>query len=348
MEFNKEDSYRVKGIAVIFLVFHHLCYRDGLFQEFGMRSILPVSTVVNLAVLARVCVTIFVFVSAYGLASIFTKTGDSAGRFIYKRWLRLMSAFWIVYPLQIAFTYMNGETLNDKFQGEYYLIIFDFLGLSDFFQSASLTGINWYMFLAQLIIAITPVMCSATRKYGFLTLLYIFILMQFMSGILGGNNGGDLIGYAFAIGLGNYCATNEVFHRFKVKKKSILIVCSGFVFLSMLYLKYKMSQSSFDFKWLQNVALSVAALSLCVFVTIVLSKDVVFKYLGKYSSNIYFIHIFIVWCKPLHRYFTHVIVLVPVIVLISFVLSYFIESVKKLAKYDKIIMFLGNVSFPFH
>lgn len=70
MTFSKNDTARVKGIAILMLLFHHLFYNPKLIEQ---REIVfhfvPQEKITAVAIGARICVWIFVFLSAYGLAS---------------------------------------------------------------------------------------------------------------------------------------------------------------------------------------------------------------------------------------------------------------------------------------
>lgn len=67
-QFSKKDTNIVKGVAIIAMLFHH-CYVTNInFKAHGV-SFAPLSkgTVVTLSLWAKVCVGIFVFLSAYGI-----------------------------------------------------------------------------------------------------------------------------------------------------------------------------------------------------------------------------------------------------------------------------------------
>ncbi len=345
MQFGKDDSARVKGIAIILLCFHHMCYRPEYFSTYNMHTWLPQSLVIELAVLARVCVPIFAFISAYGLATIFNKKkeSESAGRFVFKRWITLMAAWWFAYPIQILALYLQGNSLSSVFQGHYQYIFLDFMGWSDFFKTQMLVGINWYMFLAQLVVVLTPLLSVLNKKFRFLSLIYVFLAMQCLGGYFSSNFGGDYVNYLFPIALGNYLATNDVFEKIKVKHK--VPVSFGFLalFLGMMLVKYFTSKSSFNFRGIQYVAFGIAIFALCAMTALLFRWDVVLKFLGKYSGNMYFIHIFIVRSTLLHKYVGNVLLLILISLVLSLGISVLIELVKKGIRYDKLIRKIANV-----
>lgn len=338
MQFTKDNSARVKGIAIILLCFHHMCYRPEFFSSYKMTTFLPKSWVVEMAILARICVSIFAFISAYGLATIYInkKDSESSGKFVFKRWIILMSAWWFAYPIQILALYLQGGSLSSVFDGRYSDIFLDFMGWSDFFQTKMLVGINWYMFLAQLIIVLTPALCTISKRYKFLSLIYVFLILQCLSGLFQSNFGGDYANYLFPIALGNYLAVNDVFAKIKVRFKFPSTIAFLVVFLLMMAFKYLTSKSSFDFRKLPFVAFGVAIFALCNLVALLFPSDVVLKFLGKYSGNMYFIHIFIVRSAWLHKHVSNVLLLLLISLTVSLGISFLIEQAKKWIRYDRL------------
>ena len=65
---SRDDSLAVKGIAVLMLLFHHLYCSTGRFDGYAV-SFFPFSeeSIVELALLFKNCVSIFAFISSYGL-----------------------------------------------------------------------------------------------------------------------------------------------------------------------------------------------------------------------------------------------------------------------------------------
>lgn len=61
------DSYELKGIALLMLLFHHLFYiRNGLYDDIALGG---TNVVQYVALACKLCVAVFVFLSGYELAS---------------------------------------------------------------------------------------------------------------------------------------------------------------------------------------------------------------------------------------------------------------------------------------
>lgn len=336
MTFSKDDSLRVKGIAIILLIFHHMCYRASFFEQYAMKIYLPQARVIDLAVLARICVFIFAFVSSYGLATLFTKddTQSRPGAFVAKRWLSLMSAWWFAYPVQVIATLLSGKELGAIFKGNVIYVLLDILGWSDFFHTPMIAGINWYMSLSQLIIVLTPLLCLISKKFKSVSILYAFIAVQVLRSVHVSDFGGDYANYLITIVAGNYLATNEVFRKLQIKKHWRAVIISGLVFVAAMSARYFISKRAAGFQKHTSGLMALAVVALCIGVSLVLRKDVVFKFLGKHSGNMYFVHIFIVRSVLLHKYVSYVPLLILISIAGSLALSVLMEWVKKLVHYD--------------
>ena len=64
----KHDSFAIKGLAIILMLFHHLYCTADRFNGFEI-DFTPFSQtfVVNVAFLFKVCVSLFAFITGYGL-----------------------------------------------------------------------------------------------------------------------------------------------------------------------------------------------------------------------------------------------------------------------------------------
>ena len=66
MILRKEDTLALKGVALLFLLSHHLFYlNDGVYDDIllGMGHYL----VQEIGIMSKICVAFFVFLSGYGL-----------------------------------------------------------------------------------------------------------------------------------------------------------------------------------------------------------------------------------------------------------------------------------------
>lgn len=156
----KQDSSCVKGIAIILMLFHHL------FNDYPEYDGYPVSyapfsgdRLTQIALLAKVCVALFVFVTGYGLSKSYRASRD-AGRlenprdylhFSAVRWWRLMSQYWLTFILAVLCQPL-GRTLVEAYGGPlattWPRMIIDVFGLSFAAQTPPLNPTTWYLTLA--------------------------------------------------------------------------------------------------------------------------------------------------------------------------------------------------------
>ena len=67
--FTKEKTNQCKGVAILFLLFHHLFRTEKIIESHNMQFFfLDVKTAAIIGSSLRVCVWIFAFLSAYGLS----------------------------------------------------------------------------------------------------------------------------------------------------------------------------------------------------------------------------------------------------------------------------------------
>lgn len=343
MDYTKDDSLRMKGIAIILLIFHHMCNNAYWFESFNMTSLLPQARIMDLAVLARVCVWIFAFVSAYGMATIFLKSDEQStpGIFVAKRWLSLMLAWWFAYPVQVIATLLSGTNIVNQFNGNIIYAFLDFMGWSDFFHTPMITGANWYITFAQMIIVLTPLLCLFTKRFRSVSIIYAFFAVMILRDVFRSRYGGDYAYYIIVIVAGNYLATNDVFKKIHIRKPWRATFLFGLVFIAAMSARFFISKRASSFLKYTSGCMALATIALCFGVTLVMKRDVVFKFLGKYSANMYFVHIFIVRSVLLHRYVSYVPLLVLIAVAGSLLISILLEWIKKVVRYNCIFRYLS-------
>lgn len=149
------------------MIFHHLFYKAENYQDFVIRfSPFSEERINFYALLCKVCVAIFVFISGYGVAASYRKqfgrdepTAGEGTSFIGKRIWKLWTLYWFAFLLTLLCQPL-GRKITEAYGGELksiavYLLL-DALGLSYLFGTPTLNPTWWYMTLALLIIAGIP------------------------------------------------------------------------------------------------------------------------------------------------------------------------------------------------
>ena len=142
---NKTDSDAIKGIAIIMLYMHHLYHSDRWKSYEIVWGGVPSERIISIAVFCRICVAIFVFISAYGISKQYIKFSDKGIDFLWKdalfRFIKLMLSLWTIFiPMLILSAILNVHTFNEVYMiSESYPVIMgikyfliDLLGLAYF------------------------------------------------------------------------------------------------------------------------------------------------------------------------------------------------------------------------
>ena len=103
--FKKRHSAITKGAAVIFLLLHHMLLFDA--NRSGI-TFLPFSKdlSVTLGLFFKVCLPIFIFISAYGLAIAYRDNPQKG--FAPARAARLMLNYWVIFVVTIIAVLINN------------------------------------------------------------------------------------------------------------------------------------------------------------------------------------------------------------------------------------------------
>lgn len=351
----KEESAALKGVAILLMIFHH-CYRSEdriaahpelIFDPFQAGQILQIG------LYCKICVCIFAFVSGYGLLYGYRKNQQNSLRITDAGWVKrhllsTLSGFWFISFLSCILLGITGRINIERWGNtrvKVFLGIFsDCLGLSGLFDGKTLNGSWWYMGAAVTFIVLLPILAAGIKRFGgFVCMALIFLLPRVLKiGFLGGRSP-----YSFlaVFALGAIFCEYDLFQRFemlKVVKNEKLNEGIRFVILLLWVLagiwSYKRVPISQYWEY-QFVWIPTGVILFCkgyLFRIGFLKK--ILQYLGKHSMNIWLVHTFVrdhlkayVWSA---RYF----LLVPlVILLISLVISYAVDILKKYSGYDHLV-----------
>ena len=341
--FDKRQSLKVKGVAILMLVFHHLFYNPKLVQQSGMKFLFfPYEWGQLVAVAARICVWIFVFLSAYGLEYQYQahKNEESTLQFIIKRWISLMKNFWIVFIVaMIIYAVKLGNPLA-AYGYHLYRCFLDFMGWSDFFHFQTMSAVWWYMCFAQILIIVIPLLDIVCEKFGLAAFLIAFIALQYLPAGIYSEYGGRYTIYLMSAMLGVYCAKTGFLNRilsregkFKIVKAVVLFTVS----VGLIVMKHCIKPKD---EWLLTTLISaVAAFLIVILVSKYFTNAIVEKiliFLGKHSGNIFMMHKLIYIYATRCIIFSHIAVICYILlVAASIVFSICIEFVKKKIHYNE-------------
>nr|WP_294528951.1 acyltransferase family protein [uncultured Blautia sp.] len=171
--FSKNVTNILKGTGIILMLFHHLfsCSSD-LVEKYQVSSrLIPMDKIMTISALSKICVAVFVFVSACGITiSLSQKSQSQQAGYIWHRYKKLASGFLLVYLISILTFFLRTDRLGVYFKegplkGIFYMLI-DASGLASFFGTPSYNETWWYMSVAILMIFAMPLLISLYDRFG--------------------------------------------------------------------------------------------------------------------------------------------------------------------------------------
>ncbi len=165
LNLSRQDTEALKGIALVFLLIHHLFYiQNGQYDDF---YILGHGIVGIIGKVSKVCVPLFVFLSGYGLMAGAEKVSRiSLKEFYIKRFTKLYSNYWLIWLLFVPFGIIAMGLTFPLVYGEHWLgkCILDFFGL---LNCIGLLGYNptwWFYSCIILLYLLFPLIIALCEK----------------------------------------------------------------------------------------------------------------------------------------------------------------------------------------
>ncbi len=357
--FTKSDSLCLKGIAIIIMMFHH-CFRSVERFENYVVDFSPFSQsfVVNISDYFKICVSIFAFITGYGLylsAKNECRDLKSSEQWIASRLIKTMGGFWFVYILVFIITMICDRypiSVYNKLgfiRAAVYALI-DFFGLANLVDTPTLISTWWYMSAAIFFIIIIPLAIAWSKRFGYISLIVISMALPRLlaDGYPGGTNAYTFITPVIA---GMIFAQYDIFKKLDniwfVKNKIRNEIVQFVLYLTLLLLSIVVwIKFPRDKLWEYHCAVApVIAICFCkkYVIRIPVLKNLL-AVCGKYSMNIFLIHSFIrvVYFQDFIYGFKYFWLIVLVLFSISFVIAVVIEQIKKLIRWDIMITALRN------
>lgn len=351
--FTKKDTAICKGIAVLMMLFHHL------FNEYGEYWGHPVDywpltgdQVTTIALICKVCVAVFVFITGFGLAASYRHSfGDNtpsmrdAAAFSISRWWKLMSEFWPIFVLALVCSPLGRNPLAVYGGGVRTVLssgVIDFLGLAEAFRTPSLNPTWWYMTLAITFIFIAPMVMSGVRAFGSTAMFVVGVLSIALFG-----HGDYSFGQYFASYLlGIFCYEHHVFEawvRWKSDSMSGRLqkaIGAGVLLCGMLLMR-----NHFNYIGTSDAC---CALLLCLFVMAALRSIPVLTALlsmfGRHATNMFLVHtlMYSYYFLSFYYAFRFPVLILAVLAVTSMMVSIVLEKAKDLTGYRLLMKKTGK------
>ncbi len=352
--FSNNNSLALKGVAIIMMMFHH-CFRTESFFENFEVSFFPFSQnlIVDISSVFKICVSIFVFITGYGLTLSLKKSFKDyewnnlqLSKWITQRLIKMLSGFWFVALLAyIICEILNGKTSRVFFDDGISLgivkIFLNFIGLSEFFGTPNFDSSWWYMSVAILYVVTLPCFLKLFKKYSY---VFVLILVVAFPRIIGWDYvNSSYISFLFALLLGAVFAENDLMVKIvnlkifknKYSNKIAKFLIETFLLIIVVKLSLILPKSKF---WEIRYAIIPSFVMLYLyefFIDLPVLKNVL-CFLGKHSMNIFLVHQFVRtdYLNEFVYSFKHFVLIGIVLLSISLLISIAIELLKKIIKFD--------------
>lgn len=337
MELTRSDTAGIKGIAILFMLWHHQFLNTTEYGAFAL----------SLAVVFKVCVAIFLFVSGYGLTKQYGNLDQRRFRtaivFLLRRFISFFLQYWFCFVLVVLVGNLFGYSFQEAYpamRNTLKCFILDFFGQMGY---SSYLHPWWFnKMIIQLYLAFPFLFLLLSNKYTTWIGLALIIPLQLYAKIIPGSVFCLVEGGIPAFYLGMVLARRSTVPPFpgifwRVVLKSIAII--SIVGLAVLH-----NHVLQDSPYLAILIRALLAASIVwVFKSFEGSRIPLFPFLGKYSAIMYLTHVLLIQLIPSVLYYPKFSLLAFIIFAVaSLSVSIVIDWLQKVSHYDKLRLALVN------
>ena len=212
---NRDDSTALKGIAILLMIMHHVLIKDYFIDPVAcLRSNI---VILRLMVLGKVCVGLFMFVTAYGYA--LQKKRDWLYSFSHIK--RLLLRYWALLVIFIALGFLAGNHPDSI------TVLLNLFGLSSAYSCA-----NWYVYFYIYAMLVLPLLSWLVDRYRVWPVLLSIVVCGLASYLLKSDNlwlkvVRECLFYTPVLAIGRYLAQSGmavIRHRFSTIELVLALV----------------------------------------------------------------------------------------------------------------------------
>ena len=310
----KDMSNMIKGIAVLMMLAHHLWGFPSRIQAISMPSIC-----VQIGEAFKICVTIFMFLSGFGLYATWKSHRClNVWKRVWNTYRNFWRVFWIFVPVGLLFYGVDFHI--GEFFGNLFCLTYSY------------NHEWWFLGTYIELLMVLPWILKFEHKRIFLFFVVLSaVAFRASAEILFTSSGGVLqhlfnFGYYFpAFMLGVLFAKWELYEHLVIKfkaKKSFCLCVMVIVFCLLI-------RKKFDETAMTIVMVPAVIYVLSVVMNIVKKANVMFRTMGKHSMNMWLIHSFFIYYywQDLFVVITHnAIVAYLMLIILSYFSSIVINS----------------------
>ena len=328
-KFTVNDTNFIKGIAVLMLLFHHL-FAGTLLPPIVWDA---TSKFTILATLSKVCVSLFLFLSGYGMTASYEKNTKTNFSFVFSHLKKLMAGFWVIYLMFVPLGfYLDSSPLLVYGSGiaGFKNFILDASGLFALFSTPTMNQSWWYMEATIVFYLLFPILYRLCKKHSLSVTVIsaIPILLYVYYSKYSWNNCREIFWFLpFASGIIFY-QKNTLTNFFRYYEDNKFAKLFSITALTAVFtiLRYNLGVVMDT-----PLAISIIMFMMVSFANIKYIYQPL-KTLGKHSANIYMFHSFIYynfsWAFWLYEIDSKIIRFIALLV-VCIIISVFIEFFKR-------------------
>lgn len=352
MGLTKRDSLCLKGISIIIMMFHHLYCSTNRFADYDVNfEPFTQNQIVNLALYFKICVSIFVFITGYGLYKSICKTEfnkNSITKWGIDRYIKTLSGFWFIYIIAFVVTMIiNKYPVEIFFEGSRLrgltYMAFDFLGLANLFSTPTLCGTWWYMSAAIVFIFCVPLIFKIKEKIGYLPIIVVVTALPRVLKV-GYPGTVNLFTFMLILIFGMMCAECNTFEKISeiFKKNKLIYVVSIVVLAAIILASIRLLYVvSYEKAWeLQLNFIPILFIILCRYTVVRIPiVNNALEFIGKHSMTIFLTHTFIRYNYLTDLIYNQKSFIISFFLLLglAIILAVVIDTFKSLIKFDKLV-----------
>lgn len=351
----KQESNIMKGLAILLMYIHHVFYDEGSFQGYDIEfGAIGMQNTIEIAKLSKICVAIFVFVTAYGITKQFMekeiKTPKEIMKYSMKKYWKLMVGFWFIFAVALAASFVFQRHLYHEVYGTggmaLYYFVLDFFGMAFRFGSPTYNATWWYLSFAIILIFLMPIFIKLYDRVGLLMIPLAFFAPIFLNA----NDNVDSVfawyfmGIVFGVVLAKSCLLESIKKNFGVFQKVLLIVCAFFAGAGLCFLRVK---GIWRVSAIDNLIVVCIVLFTIVFSGRIPLLDTLFEKLGSHSMNLFLLHTFVktYFLRDFTYSWKYPWLIILVLLFDTFLISCGIEILKKLLHVEMLEKKLLNMTY---
>lgn len=330
MELSKTDTASIKGIAILLMLWHHLFLDAPGFGTFTH----------SLAIVSKVCVALFLFVSGYGLTKqyggLVRRTVKSTAKLLGRRFVSFFLQYWFCFFLVVLIGNLCGYSFHDAYpatRNTLKCFILDFFGQMGY--SSYLKAWWFNKMIIQLWIIFPVLYLIVSNKYSAMAGLIAIVFIQLYAKSLPGNVFFLVEGGTPAFYLGMFTARHSLSlgkhqHTWRIISLTIAVL----MILGLCLLLLKVIKDPYQ------AILLRALLAFCIVYALKAcqgSNVSVLGFIGKYATIMYLTHVLLLVLIPgINSFMKYSLPVFLVFVIACLAIAMIINWLEKVSRFDEL------------